>query len=122
MTGSQRRQPKRDLAGIPKGSLIVARAPHGGNHTLAIVVAGIIWWNGQRFDSASPACRAMRGDDRKQVNGWDELGVLTDEGFVPLKDAYDEKLFGDPPAWTREQLRTFLGDVKPEAVGLVPRD
>ncbi|MGI8757483.1 MAG: hypothetical protein ACR2MB_16825 [Acidimicrobiales bacterium] len=56
------------------------------------------------------------------MNGWDHLDVIGSEGFMPLAVAYDKHILGDPPRLKREQLRDFLGDVKPERVGLASAD
>ncbi len=110
----------RDLAGVPNGTLVFTKEAHSGRQRKALVAAGQIWLERTAYGSASGACKAMQGV--VEVNGWDHLDVLVDSGFVPLAEAYDEHFLRDPPRLKRAQLREFLGDVRPESLGLVPAD
>lgn len=80
----------------------------------------MIWWERKSYASATAACKAMKGVE--SVSGWDHLHVLSDDGCTPLGVAYDKHQFMDPPPWKRPRLRDFLGDVRPESLGLIPTE
>lgn len=90
----------RRLALVPSGTIVVISTSHG-HYEEGVVDRGSIVWRKKRFESASAAARAMRGDDSSQVNGWKELRVhLASGGLMPLREAYDERRWDEMRAPT----------------------